>query len=73
MASRRYSAWSLFRGRFAGDGYWRPLWTGRTLQKSYDVVVVGAGGHGLATAFHLARDHGIKRIAVRYPCGDAMP
>ncbi len=64
MASRRYSAWSLFRGRFAGDGYWRPLWTGRTLQKSYDVVVVGAGGHGLATAFHLARDHGIKRIAV---------
>jgi sarcosine oxidase subunit beta len=62
--ARRYSAWSLLRARLAGDGYWRPLWTGRTLRKAYDVVVVGAGGHGLATAFHLARDHGIKRIAV---------
>ena len=61
---RRYSAWSLVRARIAGDGYWRPLWSGRTLQPAYDVVVVGAGGHGLATAFHLARDHGIKRIAV---------
>ena len=62
--ARRYSAWSLLRARVAGDGYWRPLWTGRTLRKAYDVVVVGAGGHGLATAFHLARDHGIRRIAV---------
>ncbi len=61
---RRYSAWSLLRARMVGDQYWRPLWTGRTLQPAYDVVVVGAGGHGLATAFHLARDHGIKRVAV---------
>jgi len=60
----RYSAWSLVRARLAGDGYWRPLWAGRTLQEAYDVVVVGAGGHGLATAFHLARDHGVKRVAV---------
>ena len=62
--ARRYSAWSLLRARLAGPGYWRPLWTGRALRKAYDVVVVGAGGHGLATAFHLARDHGIRRIAV---------
>jgi sarcosine oxidase subunit beta len=47
-----------------GDRYWRPLWAGRALQPAYDVIVVGAGGHGLATAFHLARDHGIKRVAV---------
>ena len=62
--ARRYSAWSLLRARLAGAGYWRPLWGGRALRKAYDVVVVGAGGHGLATAFHLARDHGIRRIAV---------
>ena len=59
-----YSAWSLLRARFAREGYWRPLWTGRALRDAYDVVVVGAGGHGLATAFHLARDHGIRRVAV---------
>lgn len=62
--SPRYSAWSLLRARFAESGYWRPLWGGAKLKDAYDVVVVGAGGHGLATAFHLARDHGIKRIAV---------
>ena len=62
--TRPYSAWALMRARFAGGGYWRPLWSGHTLRDAYDVVVVGAGGHGLATAFHLARDHGVKRVAV---------
>jgi len=56
----RYSALALLRARFAGNGFWRPLWTGRRLQESYDVVVVGAGGHGLATAYHLAHDHKLK-------------
>jgi methylglutamate dehydrogenase subunit A len=60
----RYSAWALLRARLAGAGYWRPLWSGKRLRDAYDVVVVGAGGHGLATAYHLARDHGIKRVAV---------
>src|ERR1700733_2949151 len=62
--AQRYSAWSLVRARIAGDGYWRTLWSGARLNDAYDVVIVGAGGHGLATAYHLARDHGIKRIAV---------
>ena len=64
LPAQRYSAWSLLRARFARGSYWQPLWTGRRLQAAYDVVVVGAGGHGLATAFHLARDHAVKRIAV---------
>src|SRR5579883_28586 len=60
----RYSAWALLKARVAGPSYWTPLWGGRALRDGYDVVVVGAGGHGLATAFHLVRDHGIKRVAV---------
>src|ERR1700758_551451 len=61
---QRYSAWTLLRARFTGPGYWRPLWSGAKLRDAYDVVVVGAGGHGLATAYHLARDHGIRRVAI---------
>jgi heterotetrameric sarcosine oxidase beta subunit len=60
----RYSGLALLRARFATRRFWQPLWGGRRLQPAYDVAIVGAGGHGLATAFHLARDHGLKRIAV---------
>ncbi len=62
--SPRYSALALLRARLARGRYWQPLWGGRRLREAYDVVVVGAGGHGLATAFHLARDHRVGRIAV---------
>jgi sarcosine oxidase subunit beta len=60
----RYSAWSLLRARLARGPFWQPLWAGHKLNEAYDVVIVGAGGHGLATAYHLARDHGIRRVAV---------
>jgi sarcosine oxidase subunit beta len=60
----RYSALALLRARLRPGSVWRPLWSGRRLREAYDVVVVGAGGHGLATAFHLARDHKVGRIAV---------
>ena len=61
---QRYSALALARAALGRGDYWRPLWGRPALQAAYDVVVVGAGGHGLATAYHLARDHGIRRIAV---------
>jgi sarcosine oxidase subunit beta len=61
---QRYSALALARSALGRGDYWRPLWGRPALQAAYEVVVVGAGGHGLATAYHLARDHGIRRIAV---------
>lgn len=63
-ALQRYSAWGLLRARISGATYWRPLWRRAATKDCYDVVVVGAGGHGLATAYHLALDHGIRRVAV---------
>jgi len=60
----KYSAISLLRGALGGHRGWRPAWRSPELGKCYDVVVVGAGGHGLATAYYLAKKHGIRRIAV---------
>jgi sarcosine oxidase subunit beta len=63
-AISRYSALALVRAAVARGDYWPPLWRRAELAPAYDVVIVGAGGHGLATAYHLARDHGLTRIAV---------
>lgn len=59
-----YSAFELLRNAFSGHRHWKPVWRSPELKKSYDVVIVGAGGHGLATAYNLAKNHGIKNIAV---------
>ena len=40
------------------------MWRSHDLKPSYDVVIIGAGAHGLATAYYLAKRHGIKKIAV---------
>jgi heterotetrameric sarcosine oxidase beta subunit len=59
----RYSAAALLRARFSAN-FWKPLWQRAQPKSHYDVLIVGAGGHGLCTAYHLARDHGIRRIAI---------
>ncbi len=59
---RTYSGFSLLRG--ALGGHWPRAWRNAAPQKHYDVVIVGAGGHGLATAYYLAKYQGVKRVAV---------
>ena len=61
---RAYSGFTLLRGALAGHRYWPSAWRNAQPQKHYDVVIVGAGGHGLATAYYLAKYHGVKRVAV---------
>jgi len=59
-----YSAFALIRNAVSDHRHWKPLWRSPEIKKSYDVVIIGAGGHGLATAYYLARKHGVRNIAV---------
>ncbi|MGE3307878.1 MAG: sarcosine oxidase subunit beta family protein [Rhizobiaceae bacterium] len=58
-----YSAFSLLKHAFSGNRDWKPAWRKPTPKPSYDVIVVG-GGHGLSTAYYLAKEHGITNVAV---------
>ncbi|MCB1439323.1 MAG: sarcosine oxidase subunit beta family protein [Nitratireductor sp.] len=60
----RFSGFRVLREALTGHGGWRPLWRNCEPQPSYDFVIVGGGGHGLATAYHLAAVFGQSRIAV---------
>jgi sarcosine oxidase, subunit beta len=61
---KKYSAFSLLRNAVSHNRNWQRAWRCPELKPRYDVVIVGGGGHGLATAYYLAKEHGVRNIAV---------
>ena len=60
----RYSGFRVFTQGLSGNRGWRPAWRDPAPKPSYDILIIGGGGHGLSTAYYLAKNHGLKNIAV---------
>ncbi len=60
----RYSIFSLARNALTGHRNWPKAWRSPNPKPAYDVIIIGGGGHGLATAYYLAKNHGVTNIAV---------
>ncbi len=60
----RFSVFSLAAQTLLGHRGWKPQWRDATPKPAYDVIIIGGGGHGLATAYYLASQHGITNVAV---------
>jgi len=61
---QRFSFLSLIRNALSNHEGWKPFWRDAAPKQRYDALVIGGGGHGLATAYYLAKNHGITRVAV---------
>lgn len=61
---QRYSAFHLALNALRGNRHWKPAWRDVEPKRGYEVLIIGGGGHGLATAYYLARKHGIWNVAV---------
>ncbi|MBC2884293.1 sarcosine oxidase subunit beta family protein [Ochrobactrum sp. CM-21-5] len=60
----RFSLASVVKNALSGNKNWEPQWPDAEPKAEYDVIIVGAGGHGLGTAYYLAKEHGITNVAV---------
>ena len=61
---QKYSFFSLLKNSINNHKNWNKAWRNPSPKKNYDAIIVGGGGHGLATAYYLASEHGIRNIAV---------
>jgi sarcosine oxidase subunit beta len=62
--TRHYSLLSLIKEGFGNQKGWQPAWRSPAPKARYDAIVIGGGGHGLATAYYLAKNHGITNVAI---------
>ena len=60
----KYSIFSLIKNAFSYHENWQRAWRDPEPKKEYDAIIIGGGGHGLATAFYLAKKHNMTNIAV---------
>jgi methylglutamate dehydrogenase subunit A len=60
----RYSALAVLKQGLTGQKGWTPVWRDPAPKAEYDIVIIGGGGHGLSTAYYLAKEHGLSNVAV---------
>ncbi len=59
-----YSGFKVIKEGLFGQKGWKPVWRNPDPKPEYDVIIIGGGGHGLSTAYYLAKEHGITNVAV---------
>ncbi len=60
----RFSGWQVIKQGLTGNKGWKPQWRKPEPKPEYDIIIIGGGGHGLSTAYYLAKEHGLTNIAV---------
>ena len=60
----RFSAWQILKQGLTGNKGWKPHWRSPEPKSEYDAIIIGGGGHGLSTAYYLAKNHGMNNIAI---------